>query len=256
MSSASFNPSRVSTRLQRAVRPFCLRLRSTIRKSALRSSITRIFIGSTIFPSPKRRFVDRQPVNSETRHRFSKFTKVERLAHETVGAVMIACQPVPLLVLRGQNHNWLQAGPRVVAQSLQDIQATDTRQANVEQDDSREVVSCATGKLPFPEQVVKGLLPVAHHVHLIGQIDLTQCSQDQFFVLGIVFHHQNGLVDIHRISLDCSSPYGSENRNVAPSWGVPVAEIVPPWRCTMRWTVARPMPMPGNSSCRCRRWNG
>ena len=42
---------------------------------------------------------------------------------------------------------------------------------------------------------------------------------------------------------------------VAPTPGSPCARTVPPWRSTMRRTLARPMPVPSNSSLRCRRWN-
>eukprot|EP01032_Pedospumella_encystans_P026051 gene26051-29426_t len=34
------------------------------------------------------------------------------------------------------------------------------------------------------------------------------------------------------------------------------AVMLPPWRSTMRRTVARPMPVPSNSLAMCRRWNG
>ena len=39
----------------------------------------------------------------------------------------------------------------------------------------------------------------------------------------------------------------SVKENVAPSPGPPSARIVPPWRSTMRFTDARPMPCPANS---------
>ena len=38
--------------------------------------------------------------------------------------------------------------------------------------------------------------------------------------------------------------------------GSPVAQALPPWSATTRWTVARPMPVPSNSASLCRRWNG
>ena len=34
-----------------------------------------------------------------------------------------------------------------------------------------------------------------------------------------------------------------------------MAQTRPPCRFTIRWTVARPIPMPGNSFWPCRRWN-
>ena len=91
-------------------------------------------------------------------------------------------------------------GPRIVTQPLQHLKAADTRQADVEQDNGGKVDSFTTGKLPLPEQVIEGLLSVAYHIHLIGQIDLAQRTQDQFFILRIVFHQQYGFVDIHWFS--------------------------------------------------------
>src|SRR5690606_16509007 len=47
----------------------------------------------------------------------------------------------------------------------------------------------------------------------------------------------------------------SVKKNAAPLPGAASAQIRPPWRWTMRCTVASPMPVPGNSSVLCRRWN-
>ena len=46
----------------------------------------------------------------------------------------------------------------------------------------------------------------------------------------------------------------SVKKNVAPLVHGSLRPDAPPWRCTMRCTVARPMPVPSNSSGRCRRW--
>src|ERR1039457_2083309 len=43
---------------------------------------------------------------------------------------------------------------------------------------------------------------------------------------------------------------------VAPSPTVPTARTRPPWRSTICRTLARPTPVPGNSSLVCSRWNG
>ena len=40
------------------------------------------------------------------------------------------------------------------------------------------------------------------------------------------------------------------NQNVAPSPTLPSAQTRPPCLVTIRWTIARPIPVPGNSSAR------
>ena len=48
----------------------------------------------------------------------------------------------------------------------------------------------------------------------------------------------------------------SVKKNVAPSFTAACAQTRPPCLETIRWTIARPMPVPSNSDSRCNRWNG
>ena len=51
----------------------------------------------------------------------------------------------------------------------------------------------------------------------------------------------------------CREIDGSEKKNVAPCPTAPSAHIRPAWRATILCVVARPMPVPANSSDECRR---
>lgn len=59
-------------------------------------------------------------------------------------------------------------------------------------------------------------------------------------------------ISYNRASL---SGTGIAKWKVAPSPGRPSAQTRPPWRATIRFTIARPTPVPSNSSATCRRWN-
>ena len=48
----------------------------------------------------------------------------------------------------------------------------------------------------------------------------------------------------------------SVKRKIAPAPGAPSARMRPPWRSTIRWVKASPMPAPLNSASLCRRSNG
>ena len=66
-------------------------------------------------------------------------------------------------------------------------------------------------------------------------------------ILGIVFDQQNVHFLAHSVA------FRREKKTVAPPSGLPSAQTRPPCRCTMRCTMARPTPVPSNSSLRCSR---
>src|SRR6266545_5761748 len=55
-------------------------------------------------------------------------------------------------------------------------------------------------------------------------------------------------------SASAAPPGGRVKKNVDPLPTSLSAQTRPPWRCTIRWTVARPMPVPSNSAMLCSRW--
>ena len=73
------------------------------------------------------------------------------------------------------------------------------------------------------------------------------CPQQVRFQLG----HRPPNVTSPLVKFEASGGGGSSvKKNVAPCSGFDSAQISPPWRWTMRCTVASPIPVPSNSSCR------
>ena len=105
--------------------------------------------------------------------------------------------------------------------------------------------------LARPERPAKRLdgvdAQVVDDVALAGQLE----QDERGIVLG-VFDHQHPQRLGHRLS----AWSGIVKQIVAPDPTAPSAQIRPPWRRTMRWTMARPMPEPGKSRSECSRWNG
>src|ERR1700736_5845661 len=48
--------------------------------------------------------------------------------------------------------------------------------------------------------------------------------------------------------------FGSAKQEAAPAFVFPSAQTRPPWRCITRCTIAKPTPVPSNSSARWSRW--
>src|SRR5680860_334869 len=74
-----------------------------------------------------------------------------------------------------------------------------------------------------------------------------------------VFKPQDRVVDTHGIFFvhcHCTDPDGlSVKLIVAPLSGSASAHTRPPCRATIRFTLARPIPVPSNSFAECSRWN-
>src|SRR5882672_10625428 len=103
------------------------------------------------------------------------------------------------------------------------------------------------------EEEVQGLLPVASHHNLVGDVALPQRADRQVFVVLVVLNEEDHLAGIHETPPVRDGPSGSVNWNVAPSFSLPSAHTRPPCRRTIRPTVARPTPLPSNCSMECSR---
>jgi len=91
------------------------------------------------------------------------------------------------------------------------------------------------------------LRPAASGMHLVGW--LPDRSDDAEIARRAI---DAGLMGAR---LSYSSRSHSVKKNVAPLSTDDSAQIRPPWRATIRPTVARPIPVPSNSARECRRWN-
>ena len=192
-----------------------------------------------------------QPEEAEVLHRLGELAKVDRFAHVGVGAARVAANDVLVLFRGGEDHDGQVTGALLGADAAEDLVAVDTRQVEVEEDEAR-----ARGglRLPCAVQVFQRLHAVVGHHDLIEDVALLQRAEGEELVVLVVFHEQDQSA-VH----DPSPPTGasaSVNRKVAPSPTTPSAQIRPPWRRTIRCTVARPMPVPGNSRGECSRLNG
>ena len=103
--------------------------------------------------------------------------------HEAGGPVLVACQPVPIIIGRGEDDHGNQAGSGVAFQSPQHINAAEAGHVEVEQDRPRRLRGRARGEFPGAEQVVERLLTIAHDVD-VGEADFAEAAQDQ----GLVEH--------------------------------------------------------------------
>src|SRR5262249_17498142 len=102
------------------------------------------------------------------------------------------------------------------------------------------------------EQEIDCFDAVARHHDLMADVVLAQRTQGQRLVIRIVFDKEN-----HSATrLTAPSSLGSVNENGAPLPSAADAQTRPPWRVMMRWTMASPIPVPGNSLTACRRWKG
>ena len=102
----------------------------------------------------------------------------------------------------------------------------------------------------FAEEELEGLGPVARDADLVEDVALLERPDGEGLVVGIVLDEQD-VSGSHRVSLA-----SRVNEIVAPWSTAPSAQMCPPWRSTMRRTLASPIPVPANSRAECRRWNG
>lgn len=197
-------------------------------------------------------FVGGKPINTQSGDRLGKLAEVQRFAHEAVRTVAVARNPVALLVSRGQDDHRQQSRAFVCAQPLEHLEASYARQVEVEHHHRWQRLPGTESEFAFGEQEIQRLLTIAHDVDMVGQMHLAQRAQGQHLVLRIIFDEQYGS-GFHASSSSAKATRGREKLNVAPAPRTPIARRRPPCRLTMRCTVARPMPSPGNSSCRCNR---
>ena len=133
--------------------------------------------------------------------------------------------------------------------------AVEERQLEVEEDHPQPADRAAVAVAAGAAQVLERLGSVANHEHPAADVVAEEGVEDQLLVVGVVLDEEH-LGALVRGDGHGRSPGGpTVKRNVAPSPGQPSAHTVPPWRSTMRATMARPAPIPGRSACWGRRSN-
>src|SRR6185436_13853485 len=192
------------------------------------------------------------PVESHVGDRAGKCLEIDRFDDVAVGTQAVRPRDVGLLARRGEHDNRNALGPSLLLEAAQHLEAVDLRELQVEQDHLGDDPDLPQRMRPITEEELQGLGAVMAHKHLIREIPLLECPEGQLRVTRIVFDEQD--LDFVRLRHASDAPR-SVKKNVAPASSWPSAHTRPPWRCTTRWTIARPTPVPSNSSARCRRWN-
>src|SRR5690606_15739911 len=98
---------------------------------------------------------------------------------------------------------------------------------------------------------------ILHVDHVVDEIGIAQGVHCHFGIGGTVFCQQDGTDLSHVLgsrTAGLSRVEGSTKWKVAPTSGVASAQTRPVWRVITRRTLARPIPVPGNSDALCRRW--
>src|SRR6266700_8172269 len=135
--------------------------------------------------------VQEQPVHAEGPGRLLELIEVDRLDDVAVDAQPVALDQVTLLARRGQHHDRDGAGPLVLLDPLQNLEAVDEGQLDVEQDHVRLVFDVARGVATRAEDVLERLLPVAHDLDPVRQVIPAQLVEGQRLVVGVVLEHQD-----------------------------------------------------------------
>src|SRR5208282_5740276 len=109
----------------------------------------------------------------------------------------------------------------------------------------------------LPSQKGHGLHAVGSDVQMDGFIGIAKGFLRQPHISGAVFDQKNFYG--HSISSDelhdLFSLSARAKRKVEPCPGCDSTEMLPPCRSTIFLQIAKPMPVPANSSRLCRRWN-
>ena len=180
-----------------------------------------------------------------------ELAELHRLHDVGIDAELVELDQVRRLARGGQHHDRNRAAVVVGLDGLQHLEAVDLRHLDVEQDHDR-VAARARSKCAPAVQVVQRLRAVAHDHDLVGEVVLVQRRQRELDVAQVVFHEQDVAESFMSCSLRRLRQWKSKRSRRRPPR--PRAQTRPPCRWMMRCTLARPMPVPSNSSWLCRRW--
>src|SRR6267143_3485430 len=189
-------------------------------------------------------------------HHLDELLQIHRLGHVAVRMQCVGLEHVLLGLRRGQNHDRNAHKPLVGLDLLEHLAAVLLRQVEVEQDDvglGRVLVGSA------PVQEVERLDAVLDPVEVVVHLALLQRLAREAGVSEVVLdqedlHGRGDPVDFC-VHVSPFWIFGSVKWKVLPSPYADSTQIRPRWRSTTFLHIARPIPVPGYSSCVCRRWN-
>src|SRR5579859_69900 len=147
--------------------------------------------------SARRSLVQDQPVEPELLCRLDKPREVDRLAHETVRAEIVARQNVLFFPARRQHHHGSAPRPFLGAHALEHLEPSDLRKLEVEQDDHRVAAGVAAGVCAGCEEVIERLHAVARNHQLVHDLALAERPQGELDIVRVVFHQENNVCSRH-----------------------------------------------------------
>src|SRR5437899_3424506 len=201
----------------------------------------------------ERQLDDARPEAHSGLHHQDKAVQVQRFGDETVSVQVVDFVDVLFGLRAGDDHHRDAAQLGVLLDFRQDFAAVLPGQAQVEQD---EIGPRRIGVFALAVQAGQRLNAIRRPGQMVRMV-VAQSFPGQPHVAGVVFDQQY----LHELLSSFSAharrllrPVGMVNLNVAPSPTFDSTQILPPWRSTIFFEMARPMPVPGYSFRGCRRW--
>src|SRR5690348_1632091 len=122
----------------------------------------------------RRLFIQQQPIQSQLPHGVSELHKIHRLANVAVRAEVVALQAIALFVRGGQDYDWKELGPLVLANASQYFQSVYLGQLEIEQRDLRN--DWPAVRFAASEQVIQCLSAIVRYNHFIPDVVFLQCT--------------------------------------------------------------------------------
>src|SRR6202167_513256 len=125
------------------------------------------------------------------------------------------------------------------------------------------MIETSSGKSAATEKKVQRFFAVPDHKYAVSQSLLSQRIKGKINVVLAIFNQEYVLNCVHSeppaaaaaFSGTACSPAPSVKKKVAPRSSSASTQTRPPCFLMIRSTVAKPIPLPSNSSATCKRWN-
>src|SRR5438094_780964 len=148
-------------------------------------------LGLLLGPAPSGTgLLSEQPLESQMAKGIYKFLEADGFADITVGPEAVAAEDVLHFPGGSDDDDGQVLCPAVSADAPQDLKPVHTWQPQVEQYQRREIARVASTAGTCGKQKVECRHSVAHHFHIVPDLNFPQAADDEDFVIGIVFHQQ------------------------------------------------------------------